>query len=135
MKNCVFRIRLKNIISSEKEKNNFGKKNKSKYHLLQVFTKAYCCLLNLTIFTFICFIHSEICLVKLFFLKFILILNSIFPRTWTRLKIQEMILLRPDFFKGNVCKKWKGYKLTAKNKRLWSLLILLLSVVSKAENC
>ena len=27
-------------------------------------------------------------------------------------------------------RKWKGYRLTAKNKRFWSLLILLLSVVS-----
>ena len=33
-------------------------------------------------------------------------------------------------FKGSVREKWKGYRLTAKNNRFWSLLILFLSVGS-----
>ena len=57
--------------------------------------------------------------------------SSCFIRTiYNGEKTQMIHLYFVSCFKGSVREKSKGYNLTAKKKRFWSLLILLLSIAS-----
>ena len=53
-------------------------------------------------------------------------LREIYLKGWQILPIDIQFII----FKGSVREKWKGYRLNAIKKSVWSLLILLLSVAS-----
>ena len=62
----------------------------------------------------------------LFYLSFLLTLKFSFISSLLIFLLEVFILM----LKGVFAKNERGYRLTAKNKRFWSLLILLLSVAS-----